>query len=131
MGDQVYKFAPYDPDGRTHRFNPLDAIVETTEERRRFTEARRLAASFIALDGDTAQGFLDGARDIFAATALLVVQRGTPTIAAVHDALSGEGKDQTAFSMMASEVRSARARDDLQQVSPTGTTSTCRPICRS
>ena len=109
MGDRVYKFAPYDPDGRTHRFNPLDVIVETPE-RRRFTEARRLAASFLALDGDTAQGFLRGAREIFAATALLMVQRGTPTIAAVHDALSGEGKDKMALSLMAKEVRSARAR---------------------
>ena len=109
MGDRVYKFAPYDPDGRTHRFNPMDAIV-ATEERRRFTEARRLAASFITVKGESAQGFLDGARDIFAATALLVIQRGTPTIAAIHDALSGEGKTSAAFYKMGFEVRSKSAR---------------------
>ena len=109
IGDRVYKFAPYDPDGRTHRFNPLDAIV-ATEERRRFTEARRLAASFISLPGTTAQGFLEGARDIFAATAILAIQRGLPTIAAIHDALSGEGKTSAAFFRMGFEVRSKSAR---------------------
>lgn len=109
MGDRIYKFAPYDPKGRTHRFNPIDAIVNT-EERRRFTEARRLAASFITIKGDSAQGFLDGARDIFAATALLVIQRGAPTIAAIHDALSGEGKTSAALYRMGFEVRSKSAR---------------------
>ena len=109
MGDQVYKFAPYDPEGRTHRFNPIDAIV-AVEERRRYTEARRLAASFITVKSDSAQGFLDGARDIFAATTLLAIQRGTPTIAAIHDALTGEGKTSAAFHKMAFEVRSKSAR---------------------
>ena len=116
MGDRVFRFSPYDPEGRTHRFNPLDAIAET-EMRRRFTEARRLAASFITIKGEGAQGFLDGARDIFAATALLVIQRGTPTIAAIHDALSQPGKDSTNLFLMGKEVKSSNARSIFNKFS--------------
>lgn len=116
MGDQVYKFAPYDPKGRTHRFNPL-AAVAAAEERRRFTEARRLAASFITIRGDSAQGFLDGARDIFAATALLVIQRGRPTIAAIHDALSERGKTGANLFKMGREVKDTSARSVFDKFS--------------
>ncbi len=108
IGDRVYKFAPYDPDGRTHRFNPLDDIVAAPRERR-FTEARRLAASFITIQGDSAQGFLGGARDIFAATALLCIERGTPTIAAIHDALSAPGKSAANLFKLGAEVKSREA----------------------
>ncbi len=57
MGDQVFKFAPSDPDRKTHRFNPLDDMVAAPPECC-FTEARRLAASFITIPGDSAQGSL-------------------------------------------------------------------------
>ena len=108
IGDQIYKFAPYDPDGKTHRFNPMDNVVAALPERR-FTEARRLAASFITIEGDSARGFLGGARDIFAATVLLCIERGTPTIAAVHDALSQPGKSAANLYKLGLEVTSREA----------------------
>ena len=58
MGDKVYRFSPYDPDGRSHRYNPLDDVARAPE-RRRFTEARRLAASFIVAHAG-GMGFLEG-----------------------------------------------------------------------
>lgn len=108
IGDRIFKFAPYDEEGRTHRFNPLDDIVSLPMERR-FTEARRLGASFITIKGDSAQGFLGGARDIFAATVLLCIERGTPTIAAVHDALSQPGKSGANLFKLGMEVSSREA----------------------
>lgn len=108
MGDRIFKFAPYDPEGRTHRFNPLDDVAGAPM-RRRFTEARRLAASLIFVKGEGAQGFLDGARDLFAAAALLVIERDTPTIAALHDALSQPGKASANLFKLGMEVRSREA----------------------
>jgi type IV secretion system protein VirD4 len=109
LGDRVFKFAPYDDEDRTHRFNPL-ALVAETRERRRFTEARRLAASLIVARSRSAEGFIEGAREIFAATAMLAVQRGEPTIAAVYDLLTRPGPMDEAFAAMSEEAWSEEAR---------------------
>lgn len=89
FGDKVFKFSPLDDNDRTHRYNPLQVVVDT-HPRRRFTEARRVASSFIIAHG-TGQGFLEGARDIFTAAAIHVLEQGTPTIGAIFDALSQPG----------------------------------------
>ena len=108
MGDRVFKFSPYDPHGRTHRYNPL-AYVADVHPRRRFTEARRLAASLIVARGN-GQGFLEGAREIFAATALLAIERGTPRIGAVYDALAEPGEAFEVFQRLAWEVEAEEAK---------------------
>lgn len=109
LGDRVYKFAPYDDHGQTHRYNPLMYVV-AARERRRFTEARRLAASFIIAKGG-GEGFLEGSRDLFAAGALLAVQRGTPTIAAVYDAFfAAPGEAADVFRRLSAEVDSPEAK---------------------
>ena len=89
FGDRVFKFSPLDDNDRTHRYNPLQ-IVADTHPRRRFTEAKRIASSFIIAHGN-GQGFLEGARDIFTASAIHVIEQGTPTIGAIFDALSRPG----------------------------------------
>ncbi|WMS45230.1 type IV secretion system ATPase VirD4 (plasmid) [Acuticoccus sp. MNP-M23] len=108
MGDRVFKFAPYDPHGRTHRFNPLEYIAEI-HPRRRFTEARRLAASLVVAHGN-GQGFLEGAREVFAACALLAIERGKPRISAVYDALAEPGEAFELFQRLAREVKSEEAK---------------------
>lgn len=108
MGDKVYRFSPYDNDGRSHRYNPLDDVARAPE-RRRFTEARRLAASFIVAHAG-GMGFLEGARDLFAATALLVVQRGTTTIAAIYDALAQPGEAYKVLQSLGHEVEAEEAQ---------------------
>ncbi len=108
FGDTVYKFSPYAEDNRTHRYNPLQDVADT-HSRRRFTEARRLAASFIIAHG-SGEGFLEGARDIFAATAMLVVERKTPTIGAVFDALSQPGDAFATLRKLGDEVVSPEAK---------------------
>ena len=108
FGDAVYKFSPYAENNRTHRYNPLQDIADT-HQRRRFTEARRLAASFIIAHGG-GQGFLEGARDIFAATVMLVIERKTPTIGAVFDALSESGDAFVMLRNLGDEVQAPEAK---------------------
>ncbi|WP_226583537.1 type IV secretion system ATPase VirD4 [Acuticoccus sediminis] len=108
MGDRVFKFSPYDPHGRTHRYNPL-ATVADVHPRRRFTEARRLSASLIVARGN-GQGFLEGAREIFAATALLAIERGTPRIGAIYDALAEPGEAFEVFQRLSREVEAEEAK---------------------
>ena len=115
IGDKVYKFAPYDPEGRTHRFNPLEDVA-AAHPRRRFTEARRLAASLIVAHGN-GQGFLDGARELFAATALLAIERGTPTIGAIFDALSQPGEAFKVLRELGDEAKSEEARKIFYKMS--------------
>ncbi len=89
MGDKIYRFDPYAADGRTHRYNPLDYMAEAPRHER-LKEAKRVAASLIIKHGKE-ENFLGGARDIFAATGILMVHRGTGTIAAIYDALTQPG----------------------------------------
>ena len=42
LGDDIFIFSPYDPDGKTHRFNPLEPIRAIKDPDKRFTELRRL-----------------------------------------------------------------------------------------
>ena len=107
LGDRVFKFAPYDPEGRTHRWNPMDVVAEAAPARR-FTEARRLAAALIVAQGN-ATSFLEGAREIFAAAALLAFQRGRPTIGEIYDALSAPGELFDLFETLAEEAATEEA----------------------
>ncbi|ABI93409.1 type IV secretion system protein VirD4 (plasmid) [Roseobacter denitrificans] len=108
MGDAVFKFAPYDKDGRTHRYNPID-IVTHVADRRRFTEARRLASSLIIAKSKSAEGFLEGAREIFAASVVYAIEQETPTIAAVHDLISQHGQAHSNFETMAAKAQAPEA----------------------
>ena len=118
MGDRVFKFAPYDEDGRTHRFNPLADVARLPPERR-YTEAQRLAESLVAMSGDNVQGFLVSAKQIFAAGVLAAVERGTPTIGAVHDLLSEGGDFAEMFESLAQGTRSEEARSIFRRMSGT------------
>ncbi|MDD9908660.1 MAG: type IV secretion system ATPase VirD4 [Ahrensia sp.] len=103
IGDRIFRFSPLDEDNRSHRFNPLDRIANLSPERR-FTEAKRIAESFIAMPGDNVQGFLVSAKEILAASVLVVIERGTPTIAAIYDLLSQGGEYNAMFEKLASQT---------------------------
>lgn len=105
MGDNIYRFDPYAADGRTHRYNPLDYVAEAPKHER-LKEAKRVAASLITKSGKE-ENFLGGARDIFAATGILMVHRGTGTIAAIYDALTQAGGAFKLLAKMAEEADEA------------------------
>ena len=118
MADRVFKFAPYDGEGRTHRFNPLAEVASLPPERR-YTEAQRIAESLIAMGGENVQGFLVSAKQIFAAGILAAVERGTPTIGAVHDLLSGEGEFADMFGELAERTNVAEAKSIFRRMAGT------------
>jgi type IV secretion system protein VirD4 len=108
-GDKVFRFSPYAPDERSHCYNPVLDIVALPPERR-FTETRRLAAALITVKGTGAEGFLDGARDLFVAGILACIERGTPTIGAVYDLFTLPGEKYKLFAQLAEETQSKEAQ---------------------
>ncbi len=108
-GDRIFKFSPIDPLGRTHRYNPIDDIMNAPDDRK-FIEARRLAANLVVAKNKGAEGFLDGARDLFVAGILAVIERGTPTIGAVYDLFSLPGEKYKLFAQLAEETQNPDAR---------------------
>jgi len=115
LGDKVFRFSPLDPDGRSHRFNPLEKLSKLPPERR-FTEAQRIAESFIVMVGDNVQGFLVSAKQIFAATVLVAVERKTPTMAAVYDILSEGGDFNKLFAKLAKGTSVEEAKSIYQRM---------------
>lgn len=101
-GDNIFKFAPMDKEGRTHCYNPVLDIVAIRPERR-FSEARRLAHNLIAPKGKGSEGFIDGARDLFVAGILACIERGEPTIGAVYDLFAQPGEKYKLFAQLAEE----------------------------
>lgn len=118
LGDEIYRFSPLDEDYRSHRFNPLDGVARLPADRR-FTEAKRIAESFIVMPGDNVQGFLVSAKEIFAASVLEVVARGTPTIAAIYDLLSQAGEFNEMFATLAEETSISESRSIYQRMAGT------------
>ena len=108
-GDKVFKFSPLDREGRTHCYNPVLDIVAAAPERR-FLETRRLATNLIVPKGKGAEGFIDGARDLFVAGILACIERGTPTIGAVYDLFALPGEKYKLFAQLAEETKSEEAR---------------------
>ncbi|MEI9413086.1 type IV secretion system ATPase VirD4 [Mesorhizobium salmacidum] len=103
-GDRIFKFSPLDREGRTHCYNPVLDIVATPPERR-FSETRRLAVNLIAPKGKGAEGFIEGARDLFVAGVLACIERGTPTIGAVYDLFSQPGEKYKLFAQLAGQSK--------------------------
>lgn len=108
-GDAVFKFSPLDPERRTHCYNPVLDIAALPPERQ-FTETRRLAANLITAKGKGAEGFIDGARDLFVAGILTCIERGTPTIGAVYDLFAQPGEKYKLFAHLAEESRNKEAQ---------------------
>ena len=80
LGDDVFVFAPYDPDGQTHRFNPLEPIRDLKDTDRQFSELRRLATHLLTSKGRADEPFIEGARELFTAAASVAIGSEKPTL---------------------------------------------------
>lgn len=103
-GDNIFKFAPMDKEGRTHCYNPVLDVASNPPELR-FSEARRLAHNLITPKGKGAEGFIDGARNLFIAGILACIERGEPTIGAVYDLFAQPGEKYKLFAQLAEETQ--------------------------
>ena len=121
MGDTVFVLSPYDKTGNTHRFNPLLAISKLEDADDRFTELRRIATYLLTSRGKADEPFIEGARDLFTATASVVVMSETPTLGEVLRRLApdenalGSGSMSGVFKRLALEADHASAKTTLLQ----------------
>ena len=80
LGDDVFVFAPYDPEGKTHRFNPLEPIRDIDDPDQQFSALRRLATHLLTSKGRADEPFIEGARELFTAAASVAITSETPTL---------------------------------------------------
>lgn len=111
QGDRIFRFAPFDFDRPTHRYNPLERVAKIENAERRYTELAKIADYFLTVsDKGNAGDFLTEGRELFVAAGLLAIERGRPTIGEIVRILFGHGATQEHYKAMAEEVRHLSAR---------------------
>jgi len=108
MGDDVFVFSPLAEDGKTHRFNPLEAVAALEDEDQQYTELQRIAEHLLVPSGNADRSFMPGARELFIGAASAILKQDNPRIGAVLKALAPAMPDDD--SEPASNGMSARLR---------------------
>ena len=92
LGNDVFLFSPFAADGRTHRWNPLDAVSPDPVER--IGDIDAIAASLYSGFSEKDRFWSESAKDLFRGLALLVLEtEGIPhTMGEILRKASGEGK---------------------------------------
>ena len=119
MGNKVFKIEPYDADGKTHCFNPLELVIDA-RPRFRWAAASDLANCLLAEKdsaGASSSDWLGGCRLLFAAGAILAIERGTPTISAIYDMFTEPDTLAKLLRRLASETRNPEASRVFNQFS--------------
>ena len=94
LGDEVFRFAPYDFEHGSHHYNPLARIAAITHPNRRYAELDKLADNFLVAKGEgSASNFLGGAKQWFIAGCLRAIEIGDPTLTRVHALMFGDGTE--------------------------------------
>ena len=111
QADRVFRFAPFDFENPTHRYNPLERIAAIADTDKRFTELSKLASYFLTPRNEKggASDFIVGARQLFVAAGMLAIERKTPTIGAIARILFGSGDKEKAYQRFARETRHEQA----------------------
>lgn len=109
LKDKVLRFDPLDDEGRTHRFNPLQAVAELDGPVARFTALARMAELFIHDQAGGKQDWIDGAKRLFIAGCLLTIERREATLGAVLRLFQMPDGQKETLSAYAGEVRDAQA----------------------
>ncbi|SDL76793.1 type IV secretion system protein VirD4 [Paracoccus chinensis] len=107
QGDRVFRFAPFDFENPTHRYNPLERIAAIADTDKRFTELSKLASYFLTPRNEKggASDFIVGARQLFVAAGMLAIERKTPTIGAIARILFGSGDKEKSYQRFATETQ--------------------------
>lgn len=96
LGDEVFRFAPFDWDKASHHYNPLLRIAKANSFERRYTEVSILADLFLDKANQQNDTFSEAGKTIFVAACLLAIQKGKPTLGEVNRLVSmGENKKET------------------------------------
>ena len=101
-GDQVFRFAPFDFEHPTRRYNPLARIAKLASVDQRFTELSKLASYFLTVsDRGSAQDFLENGRQLFVAASLYAIEQKKPSIGDVLKIITGGEKKSKAYAAVA------------------------------
>ena len=105
QGDRVFRFAPFDFDHPTHRYNPLERVAKIESDERRYTELAKIADYFLTVsEKGNAGDFLTEGRELFVAAGLLAIERKRPTLGEISRILFGQGATQDHYKDLAGEV---------------------------
>lgn len=111
QGDRVFRFAPFDFDHASHRYNPLERVARIAGADRRYTELAKIADYFLTVsDRGNAGDFLTEGRELFVAAGLLAIERRRPTIGEIARILFGQGATQDHYRAMGGEAEHPSAR---------------------
>lgn len=91
-GQEVYLFSPYDEEGRTHRYNPLDYVSEDPAERLGDIDA--IGQALYAGENNNDKFWSENAKDFFRGVALFVLESPElpNTLGEILRQASGKGK---------------------------------------
>jgi type IV secretion system protein VirD4 len=116
QGDRVFRFAPFDFENATHRYNPLERVARIDNLEQRYTELAKIADYFLTVsDKGTASDFLMEGRELFVAAGLLAIERGRPTLGEVSRILFANGATQGEYAAHAEEVRHGAAKNTFRK----------------
>jgi type IV secretion system protein VirD4 len=116
QGDRIFRFAPFDFENATHRYNPLERVARIENPEQRYTELSKIADTFLTVsDKGTASDFLMEGRELFVAAGLLAIERGRPTLGEASRILFANGATQSEYAAHAEEVRHGAARNTFRK----------------
>lgn len=90
-GDDVYRFAPAEFEGFSHRYNPLERIGKLKSYDQINFELRKIGKLFLQADG--AGEWLNGAIQLFCAMGGVAYERGDFTLGGIYKVLASGDKD--------------------------------------
>ena len=107
QGDKVFRFAPFDFEHPSHRYNPLERIARIVDTDQQFTELSMVASYFLIpkTEKGAASDFIIAGRQLFVAAGMLAIERKTPTIGAITRILFGHIDRQEAYAGFARETK--------------------------
>ena len=105
-GDKVFRFAPFDFQNISHRYNPLERIARMQDTDQQFTELSMVATYFLIPKSEkgVSSDFIIGAHQLFVAAGMLAFERRTPTIGAITRILFGNPDRSEAYARFARET---------------------------
>ncbi|TWI28196.1 type IV secretory system conjugative DNA transfer family protein [Paracoccus sulfuroxidans] len=118
MGDEVFRFSPFDFAHSSHRYNPLERVARVMHPAERYTELAKIADYFLTVsEKGNAGDFLSEGRQLFVAAGLLAIERGRPTLGEINRILFGQGASQGAYAAHALEVKHPNAAETFRKFS--------------
>ncbi len=115
-GDKIFRFAPFDFERGSHRFNPLERISKMENIEQQYTELEKIASYFLTTSGKgNAEDFLTEGRQFFVAACMRAIEIEKPTIGEAARLILGQENKSAAYKKVAKETKIEIARRQFSQ----------------